>query len=49
MALVPHEIISNSLVTPKPTRDTAVAGNMVYRKNLQDYFISKILDGLYPK
>ena len=28
MVLVPHEIISNSLVTPDLTRDTAFAGNM---------------------
>ena len=32
MTLVPHEIISNSFVTPKFTRDTAFAGNMVCKK-----------------
>lgn len=40
MVLVPHEIISNSLVTPDLTRDTAFAGNMV-TPNQNLYFLIK--------
>ena len=44
MVLVPHEIISNSLVTLDLTRDTAFAGNMV-TPNQNLYFLIK----KYPK
>ena len=40
MVLVPHEIISNSLVTLDLTRDTAFAGNMV-TPNQNLYFLIK--------